>query len=99
LTYVTYASLMSDSARELPITDARDRLADVVNEAAYAGQVTYLTRRGRRLAAVVPTEVVEAAERWEDEQLGCMADEGLAEMERTGEHPASLDAVRRKLGL
>ena len=68
----------------MSITDARERLADVVNEAAYTGQVIYLTRRGRRLAAIVPVETAEAAERWEDEQLGRMADESLAEMTRTG---------------
>ncbi|MFD2081358.1 prevent-host-death family protein [Actinopolymorpha cephalotaxi] len=39
---------------ELAISDARDRLADVVNKATYAGSVTYLTRRGRRVAAIVP---------------------------------------------
>lgn len=89
---------MPEAAHDLPITDARDRLADVVNEAAYAGQVTYLTRRGRRVAAVVPAEVVEAAERWEDEQLGRMADEALAEMKRTGERPVPLDELRREMG-
>lgn len=62
----------------MPITAARDRLADVVNEAADTGQVTYLTRRGRKLAAIVSVEAAEAAERWEDEQLGRMADESLA---------------------
>lgn len=83
--------------RELPVTDARDRLADVVNEAAYAGRVTYLTRRGRRVAAIVPVEAAEAAERWEDEALGHLADEALAEMDRTGERPVPLDEVRREL--
>jgi len=37
----------------MPISDARDHLADVVNRAVYAGTVTHLTRRGRRLAVVV----------------------------------------------
>ena len=83
--------------RELPVTDARDRLANVVNEAAYAGQVTYLTRRGRRVAAIVPVAAAEAAERWEDEVLGRLADESLAEMDRTGERPVPLDEVRREL--
>lgn len=90
---------MSEKPRDLPITDARDRLADVVNEAAYTGQVTYLTRRGRRLAAIVSVQAAEAAERWEDEQLGRMADDALAEMTRTGETPVALDEVRRELGL
>lgn len=90
---------MSGNAHDLPITDARDRLADVVNEAAYTGQVTYLTRRGRRLAAIVSVEAAEAAERWEDEQLGRMADDALAEMARTGERPVPLDEVRAELDL
>jgi prevent-host-death family protein len=38
----------------MPISDAREHLAEVVNRAAYSGGVTYLTRGGRRLAAVVP---------------------------------------------
>lgn len=42
------------AATEMPITEARTHLADVVNSAVYAGTVTYLTRRGRRLAAIVP---------------------------------------------
>jgi len=37
----------------MPISDARDHLADVVNRAVYGGEPTYLTRRGRRLALVV----------------------------------------------
>jgi antitoxin Phd len=89
---------MSDAAHELPITDARDRLADVVNEAAYGGQITYLTRRGRRLAAIVSVEAAEAAEQWEDEQLGRMADEALAEMARAGERPVPLAEVLREIG-
>jgi prevent-host-death family protein len=90
---------MSEHAQELPITEARERLADVVNETAYGGGVTYLTRRGRRMAAIVPIEAAEAAERWEDDQLGRLADEALAEMERTGEKPVPLDELRRELGL
>jgi len=97
--YVTYTLPMSESARDLPVTDVRDRLADVINEAAYGGQVTYLTRHGRRLAAIVPVETADAAERWEDEQLGRMADEAVEEMARTGEKPVSLDEVRRELGV
>jgi prevent-host-death family protein len=44
---------MSEAAAEMPISDARDQLADVVNRAVYDGTPTHLTRRGRRLAVVV----------------------------------------------
>src|SRR6266705_4648909 len=51
--YVSYTWVMSEAAAEMPIYDARDHLADVVNRAVYAGTPTHLTRRGRRLAVVV----------------------------------------------
>ena len=59
--YDSYTRLMS-AAPELPISDAREHLADVVNEATYAGTVTFLTRRGRRIAAIVPLEQAMASE-------------------------------------
>ncbi len=48
-----YSDGVSEPAAEMPISDARDHLADVVNRAVYGGEATYLTRRGRRLALVV----------------------------------------------
>lgn len=97
--YEAYDPDMAGTTHEVPISRARERLADVVNEAAYTGQVTYVTRRGQRLAAIVSVETAEAAERWEDEQLGRMADEALAEMRQSGEEPVPLDEVRDELGL
>jgi prevent-host-death family protein len=44
----------------MPISDAREHLADVVNRAVYGGEPTYLTRRGRRLALVVSAAQLEA---------------------------------------
>src|SRR6266568_4829441 len=48
-----YSDGVSEPAAEMPMSDARDHLADVVNRAVYGGEATYLTRRGRRLALVV----------------------------------------------
>ena len=56
----------SSSGLEIAISAARSELADVVSRAHYAGRITYLTRRGERLAAIVPVEVAEAIERAED---------------------------------
>lgn len=63
----------------MPVTDARTHLSDVVNRAAYAGEAVYLTRRGRRLAAVVPAEVLEAYEAAEDAADLQAAEAALAE--------------------
>lgn len=42
--------------------DARAKLAEVINSAAAHGRITYLTSRGRRIAAVVPLPIAERAE-------------------------------------
>lgn len=42
--------------------DARSSWADVINSAAAHGRITYLTSRGRRIAAVVPLPIAERAE-------------------------------------
>lgn len=54
---------MSEPAREIPVSAARERLADVVNAVVYGGSITYLTRHGRRLAAIVSAQVAEDIER------------------------------------
>jgi prevent-host-death family protein len=51
---------------QVPITDARDDLADVVNRVAYRHERVMLTRRGRALAVVVPVEDAELLEQLED---------------------------------
>jgi hypothetical protein len=42
---------------EVPISEATSHLDEVANESAATGEVIYLTRGGRRLAAIVPVEV------------------------------------------
>ena len=79
----------------MPMTEARDHLADVVNRVAYSGESTYLTRRGRRLAAIVPVELLEAIEALEDRIDIEAAEESYAEV---GEN-ITLDQMRDELRL
>jgi prevent-host-death family protein len=53
-------------AAELGIRDLRLNLADVLNDTAVRGRIAYITSRGRRIAAIVPVPVAEAAERGEE---------------------------------
>jgi antitoxin Phd len=78
---MTAATPLPSDDGGLGITDVRDRLAEIVNEAAYTGSVTYITRRGRRLAAIVPAVDAERLERAEDAYLARLAGEALAEFE------------------
>ncbi|MDX5460151.1 type II toxin-antitoxin system prevent-host-death family antitoxin [Micromonospora tulbaghiae] len=89
---------MSEPAAELPISDARDRLADVVSRAYYAGRITYVTRRGQRLAAIVPAELAEAIERAEDAADVSAARDALARID-AGEGPVPLADLRDELEL
>lgn len=47
-------------ASEKSVRDARQHFADLLYDAA-AGKVTYITSRGRRIAAVVPISVADDA--------------------------------------
>jgi len=64
----------------MPISAARDHFADVLGRARYAGQITYITKRGQRIGAVVPVEVAEAAESAEDTYLSGLARDAEAEL-------------------
>lgn len=53
---------MTGKTAEMSTRDIRAHLADAVNT-AIRGQTTYITSRGRRVAAIVPLSVAENAER------------------------------------
>ena len=51
----------------LPISEAREQLADLGNRAALRGERIIVERRGKHLFAIVPVEDLELLERLEDE--------------------------------
>jgi prevent-host-death family protein len=85
---------------ERTVSEARARLADVVDEARVAHDPVYLTRRGRRVAAVIDADqlddLLEAAEDLEDIRLAAAA---RAEMAESGESPIPWEEVKADLGL
>ncbi|MFJ5038008.1 type II toxin-antitoxin system prevent-host-death family antitoxin [Streptomyces parvulus] len=50
------------TSADIGIRELRASLSDVVNETAVRGRVTYITSRGRRVAAIVPVPDAEAIE-------------------------------------
>jgi len=54
-------------AESISISDAREDFAELVNRVAYGHERLRLVRRGRDLAAVVPTEDLELLEALDDE--------------------------------
>jgi prevent-host-death family protein len=89
---------MTEPAHDLTISAARDHLADVVSRAAYAGRITYVTRHGQRMAAIVPVEVAEAIERAEEAEDVAAARAALARID-AGDTPVTVADLRTELGL
>ena len=81
----------------LNTSDARERLAEVLNRVAFAKDRVRITRRGKEIAAVVPIEDLELIERLEDELDLREAEKALAEAEEKGTIP--LETLREELGL
>jgi prevent-host-death family protein len=52
----------ANTSAEIGIRELRAGLSEVVNETAVRGRITYVTSRGRRIAAIVPVPDAEAIE-------------------------------------
>ena len=84
---------------EITVSAARARLADVVDAARVGHDPVYLTRRGRRVAAVIDADdldrLIEAAEDLADIESARSARQEMAE----GEPPLPWEQVKADLGL
>lgn len=78
MTYEMYNQYMTELTPEMSVSELRAHLAEVLNEASYSGARTYITRAGRRIAAVVPVDEAELLESAEDAYLIQLAEEAKA---------------------
>jgi len=61
---IRYAVTMSEgSSAAVGIAELKAKLSDFVNRVIYRGEVIWITKNGKRVAALVPVEVAELAER------------------------------------
>lgn len=85
---------------DMTVTEARARLADVVDRARVAHNPVFLTRRGRRVAAVIDADdlqrLLESAEELADIEAAQAARDEMAE---SGEAAIPWDQVKADLGL
>lgn len=68
---------------ELPVTQARHRMSELV-ALVQDGAFIYLTRRGRRVAALMPADIAENYEQIEDEYWAARAAQAR---DRMAAHP------------
>ncbi|MHA7861962.1 type II toxin-antitoxin system Phd/YefM family antitoxin [Tessaracoccus sp. Y36] len=84
---------------EMTVSDARARLADVVDTARVGHDPVYLTRRGQRVAAVIDADdldrLIAAAEDLADLEAARVARDEIAD----GESAIPWEQVRADLGL
>lgn len=52
---------MTDT-NQITVADLRKNLAEILNDAAVQSKTFYVTRNGRRIAAIVPVPVAEQSE-------------------------------------
>ncbi len=84
---------------ELSATEARDSFADIINRAAYGKERVILTRRGKRLVAVIPVEDLERLQALEDRLEVEAAESAEKRAKAKGQRPIPWDAAKKKLGL
>ncbi|MFC3493654.1 type II toxin-antitoxin system Phd/YefM family antitoxin [Glycomyces rhizosphaerae] len=75
---------MVDVMNEISVSELRAHLAEVINEANYTGARTFITRAGKRIAAVVPADEADMLEEAEDAYLNKLADQAI---EAQGDKP------------
>lgn len=57
---------LGEDPAEVPVSDVRENLADLLDQVDRDGRRVYVTKRGRRIGALVPVDVAEQAEADED---------------------------------
>lgn len=84
-------------AASMSTVELRENLSDAVNRAAFGKERVVLTRRGRKLAGIVPLEDIQLLEALEDRKDIEDAKKALKEAAKKG--TISLDALKKELGL
>jgi prevent-host-death family protein len=83
--------------KDMSTVELRENLSDAINRAAFGKERVVLTRRGRKLAGIVPYEDVELLEALEDKKDLEDAKKALREAAKKG--TISLEMLKRDLGL
>lgn len=88
---------MTTHSQEHSFSDARSHLAEIANEVAYAGKRIILTRKGKKLVAIVSIEDLETLQAIEDRIDLDEAREALADAKKSG--TVTWESIKSKLDL
>lgn len=59
ITYIMYRAYSEGVSEEIPVTEARAQLSELINRVGFGKERIVLTRHGRPLVALVPAEILE----------------------------------------
>jgi prevent-host-death family protein len=94
--YVSYMPELADRS----VSDARRDLAAVIDEARVTHEPVYLSRRGRRVAAVVSSDDFERLRGLAEDMTDILdAEAARREMREAGNEPIPWDQAKVDLGL
>jgi prevent-host-death family protein len=82
----------------VPISKARERLAEIANRVAFGGERVVVERRGKHLFALVSIEDMHLLEELEDRHWAEEGKKALEEFDRSGRKSIPLEQVKRDLG-
>lgn len=77
---------------EIPASEVRSKISELLDAVA-DGEFVYLTRRGRRVAALMPADIAENYEKIEDEYWARRADEARARLAAGEDDVISFDQL------
>jgi prevent-host-death family protein len=83
--------------KEIGVTEARERLAEVLDEAV--SRPVYVTRRGRRVAVVISADEYERLLQLEEDAEDLADGQAALARLRTGEPTLPWEQVKQDLGL
>jgi prevent-host-death family protein len=84
---------------EISASEARQDFSDIINRAAFGKERVVLTRRGRKLVAVIPVEDLEALESLEAKLDVLAAVRAEKRAKAKGEKPVPWEKAKKALGL
>jgi len=82
----------SSEVMEIPASEARSRISELLDAVA-DGEFVYLTRRGKRVAALMPADIAENYEKIEDEYWARRAEEARARLAAGEDEVISFDQL------
>ncbi|MFE6692014.1 type II toxin-antitoxin system Phd/YefM family antitoxin [Streptomyces sp. NPDC057743] len=85
-------------AYEIPVTQARAELADLINRVVYGGERVVVTRHGKPLAALVSAADLERLEEWGRSEQAEEQDQVISTVSSV-RHLPSAPGERRRFGI